>query len=252
MQDQTMVWNTDDRLQITSLTARLRDFAGVGPSMAPLHVSALWNDERDRFPVIAHEWVLGGEPISFDATVRGRRLHLQLAPLLDCSGLPCGVTGRADDAVAAAPIPAISDLAAFDERLRDALREGRPRCAVLAIAVESPLAEHAACDALLRHIRGRDTVARPEPGRFLLLLTDVGDGPSAAETARALLRNLRTGASIGIATADAGGSPGALVAAAEREMATVRRNGGHGIKLATVCRALSSPGRPLSAIRESV
>lgn len=71
MFDQAMVWNTDAHLQVTSLTARLRDFAGIGHDPDAIHVGALW-DDRDPFPLLAHRWCLKGEAVNFEATA-GRR-----------------------------------------------------------------------------------------------------------------------------------------------------------------------------------
>ena len=111
MHDQAMVWNTDAHLRVTSLTARLRDFAGLGPWIEPVHVSALWGD-RDPFPVLAHQWALDGETLAFEASVGGTQLYFELAPLFDATGTPCGVTGRAVDLVSASPLAAGALLAA--------------------------------------------------------------------------------------------------------------------------------------------
>ena len=43
MRNQALIWNTDTSLRVTSLTARLRDFAGIGERKTVLHVSDLWD-----------------------------------------------------------------------------------------------------------------------------------------------------------------------------------------------------------------
>ncbi len=94
MREQALIWNTDTTLRVTSLTARLRGFAGVGQCQAGLHVSDLW-DDHDPFPVLAHQWALAGETLAFEARVRGLHLAFEVEPLLDPVGAIAGVTGRA-------------------------------------------------------------------------------------------------------------------------------------------------------------
>lgn len=96
MQDQALIWNTDDKLQVTTLTARLRDLAKIGSSVDPLHVSVLWG-ENNRFgvAVVAHQWALDGESLSFDTSVGGTQYHFELEPLCDLDGRVRGVSGRA-------------------------------------------------------------------------------------------------------------------------------------------------------------
>lgn len=96
MHDQALIWNTDENLQVTTLTARLRDLANVGSITAPLHVSVLWG-ENDPFDVavVAHYWALDGESLSFDTAVGGTLYHFDLDPLHAPDGSVCGVTGRA-------------------------------------------------------------------------------------------------------------------------------------------------------------
>ncbi len=94
MREQALIWNTDTTLRVTSLTARLRGFAGVGQEKASLHVSDLW-DDHDPFPVLAHQWALAGETLAFEARVRGLHLAFEVEPLLDPAGAIAGVTGRA-------------------------------------------------------------------------------------------------------------------------------------------------------------
>ena len=94
MREKALIWNTDTTLRVTSLTARLRGFAGIGQQQAALHVSDLW-DDHDPFPVLAHQWALAGETLAFEARVRGLHLAFEIEPLLDPSGAVAGVTGRA-------------------------------------------------------------------------------------------------------------------------------------------------------------
>ncbi|HUN29310.1 MAG TPA: sensor domain-containing diguanylate cyclase [Alphaproteobacteria bacterium] len=94
MRNQALIWNTDTSLRVTSLTARLRGFAGIGERTGDLHVSDLW-DGADPFPILAHQWALGGETLAFDAHVFGTHLAFEVEPLLDPQGAIAGVTGRA-------------------------------------------------------------------------------------------------------------------------------------------------------------
>jgi diguanylate cyclase (GGDEF)-like protein len=95
MHDQALVWNTNTHLQVTSLTARLRGYAGTGDG-EDLHVSDLWGpDDPLSAVVVAHHWALDGEPIAFDAEVRDTAYRFELEPLLDPRGSIVGVTGRA-------------------------------------------------------------------------------------------------------------------------------------------------------------
>ena len=96
MLDQALVWNTDINLQVTSLTARLRGFAGIGEHAGSLHVSDLWGDfDPADVSLAAHQWALDGEAITYEASVRGTRLRFDLAPLVDARGAILGVSGRA-------------------------------------------------------------------------------------------------------------------------------------------------------------
>jgi diguanylate cyclase (GGDEF)-like protein/PAS domain S-box-containing protein len=99
MHDQALVWNTDSNLQVTSLTARLRGFAGVGTQGGSLNVSDLWG-QSDPFAVavVAHHWALDGETLSFEAPVRGVTYRFEIAPLQDIHGTVVGVSGRATEA----------------------------------------------------------------------------------------------------------------------------------------------------------
>ena len=94
MRNQALIWNTDTSLRVTSLTARLRGFAGIGERKTILHVSDLW-DGPDPFPILAHQWALAGETLAFEARVHGTHLAFDVEPLLDTHGAIAGVTGRA-------------------------------------------------------------------------------------------------------------------------------------------------------------
>lgn len=95
MHDQALVWNTDSQLQVTSLTARLRELAGVGSGM-PLHVSDLWgNADPLSVAVVAHHWALDGEELAFETEIRGSAFRFELQPLHDLAGATIGVAGRA-------------------------------------------------------------------------------------------------------------------------------------------------------------
>jgi len=98
MHDQALVWNTDSNLQVTSLTARLRGFAGVGSHEGSLHVSDLWGTS-DPFAVavVAHHWALDGESLSFEAPIRSATYRFDIAPLIDLEGTVIGVSGRASE-----------------------------------------------------------------------------------------------------------------------------------------------------------
>ncbi len=95
-QDRELVWVTDRTLQITSLTARLRDLLHVEPEQQPLEVGGLWNP-HDPFgiAVVAHRWALEGEPINFDTIIEGRAYGIRLDPLVAPDGAIAGVVGCA-------------------------------------------------------------------------------------------------------------------------------------------------------------
>ncbi len=97
MYDQSLVWNTDRYLQVTSLTARLRDLVGLGDMRSGLEVSDLWQaDHLLPIAVAAHQWALDGETLAFETTLRnGARYQCEVAPLHDLTGDVIGVTGRA-------------------------------------------------------------------------------------------------------------------------------------------------------------
>jgi diguanylate cyclase (GGDEF)-like protein len=79
MIDQTLIWNTDEALHVTSLTARLRELAGVGCIDRPLVVGDLWGSSKAA--MAAHQWALAGESLSFETNLLGHRYRLRLEPL---------------------------------------------------------------------------------------------------------------------------------------------------------------------------
>ncbi|MBV8637679.1 MAG: GGDEF domain-containing protein [Candidatus Eremiobacteraeota bacterium] len=91
-----LVWNADLSLRVTSLSARLRDLAGIGSGVPGLHVSDLWgNDDRLAIALAAHHWALEGESLAFEAPIGGTPYHCEVEPLQDPSGAVVGVAGRA-------------------------------------------------------------------------------------------------------------------------------------------------------------
>jgi diguanylate cyclase (GGDEF)-like protein len=91
-----LVWNADLSLKVTSLSARLRDLAGIGSAVQALHVSDLWgNDERLAVALAAHHWALEGESLAFEAPLGDAPYHCEVQPLHDLTGAIVGVTGRA-------------------------------------------------------------------------------------------------------------------------------------------------------------
>ncbi|HVA28599.1 MAG TPA: diguanylate cyclase [Candidatus Baltobacteraceae bacterium] len=105
MHDQALVWNTDSNLQVTSLTARLRDIAGVGSCGGSLSVSDLWG-QIDPFAmaVVSHHWALDGETLTFEAPIRDVAYRFEIAPLFDLAGSIVGVSGRAIEVREAHPL----------------------------------------------------------------------------------------------------------------------------------------------------
>src|SRR5215469_6296965 len=98
MHDQVLIWNTDANLEITSFTARLRDFAGIGVEQRRIRVGDLWpEDSPYGIPEIAHRWALDGESVIFEAPSHGTVYRFEIAPLYDLDGEIVGVTGSATD-----------------------------------------------------------------------------------------------------------------------------------------------------------
>lgn len=95
-----LIWIADEKLQITSLSARLRDLLFPEGSAAHLHVSDLWpEDDPFGMMLVAHKWVLEGERLAFDTSRNGTILHVVLEPLYDLSGAITGVGGCATPGV---------------------------------------------------------------------------------------------------------------------------------------------------------
>ena len=249
MRSQALIWTTDTTLRVTSLTARLRDFARIGSRTDELHVGDLWGGP---IPAEAHELALQGRSLTFESNAYGARLAFEIEPLLDPDGAIAGVAGRAIELAEGAitrysyselsqlalhdPLTRLLNRAAFEERLAAALarceRTGS-RCAVLFIDLDDFKRvndEHghaqgdrvlvAVADRLVRHVRASDTVARIGGDEFVVLIDDLQDDAAAAEAARKMLRSLdeplragagtiRVRASIGVATHPGGGFEGA-------------------------------------------
>ena len=121
----------------------------------------------------------------------------------------------------------------------------------------------AVADRLTRHLRASDTVARIGGDEFIVVIDDLFTDEAAADAGAKILRSfdeplrigdatIRLRASIGVVThRGACASPAALLAAADREMYAVKRNGGHGIKIASAWPALSLSARTRYATAES-
>jgi diguanylate cyclase (GGDEF)-like protein len=105
MRDQALVWNTDLQLQVTSLSARLRGYAGIGGNAGNLTVDGLWGN-HDAFAVVAgaHHWALDGESLAFEADLGGTPFHFEILPLQDAAGRIIGVSGRAVEVGATGPL----------------------------------------------------------------------------------------------------------------------------------------------------
>ena len=102
-----LVWNADLSLRVTSLSARLRGLAGIGPGAPSLCVSDLWgNDDRLAVAIAAHHWALEGESLAFEAPIGGTPYHCEVEPLHDPSGAVIGVAGRAIEVSDAAGLDA--------------------------------------------------------------------------------------------------------------------------------------------------
>jgi len=98
MQDQVLIWNADASLEITSFTARLRDFAGVDAGRQRIHVSDLsMEDAPPGVFELAHRWAMDGETVSFESASRGKTYRVDVAPLYGPTGIFLGVTGSATE-----------------------------------------------------------------------------------------------------------------------------------------------------------
>jgi len=100
MTDTDLVWIADRNLQITTLSARLRDLLFPSGTPSRLHVSELWQDD-DPFGMmlLAHQWVLEGERMEFDTERCDMPLRISIEPMFDLSGAIAGVGGRATPGV---------------------------------------------------------------------------------------------------------------------------------------------------------
>lgn len=100
MNDNDLLWVANGDLQITSLSARLRDLLFPDGAPTRLHVSELWQeDDPFGMMLVAHQWALEGEHLAFETDRAGERLRIALAPLCDLSGAITGVGGCATPGV---------------------------------------------------------------------------------------------------------------------------------------------------------
>lgn len=100
MNHNDLLWVANEDLQITSLSARLRDLLFPDGAPARLHVSELWQeDDPFGMMLVAHQWALEGEHLAFETDRAGDRLRIVLEPLYDLSGAIAGVGGRATPGV---------------------------------------------------------------------------------------------------------------------------------------------------------
>ena len=100
MNHNDFLWVADGDLQITSLSARLRDLLVRDSAPSPLHVSELWQeDDPFGMMLVAHQWALEGQHLTFEAERAGERLRIVLEPLYDMSGKITGVGGCATPGV---------------------------------------------------------------------------------------------------------------------------------------------------------
>lgn len=100
MTDNDLLWVADRDLQVTSLSARLRDLLFPAGAPPAFHVSELWQeDDPFGMMLVAHRWVLDGEHMAFETSRAGQNLRIALEPLYDLSGAITGVSGRATPGV---------------------------------------------------------------------------------------------------------------------------------------------------------
>lgn len=169
------------------------------------------------------------------------------------------------------PVSKLPNRTLLEQRLHASLSRAEQNdggCAVLFLDIDNfkrinDTYGHAAGDELLeaigarlmQHVRCSDTVARLSGDEFVVVLDRVRGTPDAHQAARKILGSFempfslaatldcRVGVSIGGAVyPECGGSARTLIAAADREMYAVKRNGGRGIKIAC---ASNSSGEPI-------
>ncbi len=96
MTDRDLLWTTGTDLQISSLSARLRDLLFPDGCPTRLHVGELWQeDDPFGMMLVAHQWVLDGDRMNFETERAGMRMRVELEPLYDLAGVINGVAGRA-------------------------------------------------------------------------------------------------------------------------------------------------------------
>lgn len=100
MNTNDLLWVANGDLQITSLSARLRDLLIANGTPTRLHVSELWQeDDPFGMMLVAHQWALEGEHLAFETERAGEQLRIVLEPLYDLSGAITGVGGCATPGV---------------------------------------------------------------------------------------------------------------------------------------------------------
>jgi diguanylate cyclase (GGDEF)-like protein/PAS domain S-box-containing protein len=98
--DAAMFWTTDRELHVTSVCGSLKDALGGIDVKNAAHVSELWGvDDPFGVTLVAHQWALEGQRLSFMARRAGQDMHVEVEPLYDLSGAIAGVGGRATPGV---------------------------------------------------------------------------------------------------------------------------------------------------------
>lgn len=94
--ERDLLWTTGTDLQVTSLSARLRELLFPDGAPARLHAGGLWaGDDPFGMIALAHQWVLDGERMTFEMDRDGMHVRVEMEPLYDLSGAVSGVAGRA-------------------------------------------------------------------------------------------------------------------------------------------------------------
>ncbi len=174
------------------------------------------------------------------------------------------------------PVSKLPNRTLLEQRLHAALAKAQTNgsgCAVLFLDIDNfkrvnDTHGHATGDELLQaigtrlthHVRASDTVARISGDEFVIVLDSMRTPGDIELSARKILESFespfqlsgsiecRVGASIGVAIyPGCGTSARSLIAAADREMYAVKRNGGRGVKI-----ACASSFEDLSQLRTAV
>src|ERR1700682_5568474 len=97
VENSDLTWVTDQDLQITALSRRLRELLGPKlATVAALPVAQLFS-EGDPFAIaeVAHEWAREGELIDFEMPWHGATYVVHVQPLHGVAGTIVGVLGSA-------------------------------------------------------------------------------------------------------------------------------------------------------------